>query len=92
MDLVVVVMRNGNLEVLLEQMELRLQFNSKKEKSASITTFHNTGSGSGYYHISGNADYTNGSIIGGDRKFTLTCPSTGNQNEYLFSWTADSEL
>jgi len=69
-----------------------IQFKERKMKSASVTTFNNTGSGSGYYHISGNADYTNGSIVGGDRKFTLTCPSTGNQNEYLFSWTADAEL
>ena len=69
-----------------------IQYKVRKRASASVTTFNNTASGAGYYHISGNADYTNGSINGGDRKFSIRMPSTGNQNEYLFSWISDAEL
>ena len=69
-----------------------IQYKVRKRASASVTTFNNTASGAGYYHISGNADYTNGSINGGDRKFSIRMPSTGNQNEYLFSWVSDAEL
>jgi hypothetical protein len=69
-----------------------IQYKVRKRASASVTTFNNTASGSGYYHISGNADYTNGSTVGGDRKFSMRMPSTGNQNEYLFSWVSDAEL
>ena len=69
-----------------------IQYKVRKRASASVTTFNNTASGAGYYHISGNADYTNGSITGGDRKFSMRMPSTGNQNEYLFSWVSDAEL
>jgi len=69
-----------------------IQYKVRKRASASVTTFNNTASGAGYYHISGNADYTNGSINGGDRKFSMRMPSTGNQNEYLFSWVSDAEL
>lgn len=76
---------------------ITVYYRVRKRSSVAFVTWSNAAGGNNatHYHVSGNADYTNGTSVNGgasEMGYDMKLPSTGNQSEKFFSWAADAEL
>lgn len=79
----------------INALSTTVYFKVHKRVAGTLTTWNNAsgGSGANFYHISGNADYSNATVFqNGASCFTLQMTSTGNQSEKFFHWACDAEL